>query len=99
MVKQKNRTTKTTKTIDMKAEEFVKDNYSNVNSWKNYPPCEAKVVEMMEQYANQRLVEKEDEMSFLAEMYGLYAHEQGVWGKVGVDFMEWKRLRELGAHL
>jgi len=46
----------------MKAEEFLKENYSNDNNWKHYPPGENKVTSIMEQYANQRVIEELEEI-------------------------------------
>lgn len=45
----------------MKAEEYLKENYSSDNNWKCYPPSENRVAEMMEQYANQRVIEELEE--------------------------------------
>ena len=49
-----------TKTMS-KAEEFLKEHYSESNDWKYYPPSEKRAAELMEAYHKQQINSISDE--------------------------------------
>ena len=42
----------------MTAEKYLRDEYSDVNNWKYYPPSERQVAELMQSYADHQLKAK-----------------------------------------
>jgi len=64
------------------AEEYLKEQYSDINSWKVYPPSERLVAQWLESYADLQLKKEIRDIRFKVKDMILTIHSNGVDMKI-----------------